>query len=190
MAIYTVYLGTFGGCDETEECSVENVEVECGEHNAPLRRRDVSDGKQTSKVPIKVKFAVKVPLPSNTSQTDLNQTTQQLSSDILAVLNKTDLNLNISGIVLEYDTSKPPVFRFVGLVCDRGQVLRGTKCGKILGYNVPLYRREKLGQSHLAVACGIVSWDNRFQVFCFVSSNGPLSKSIGIYYNVLPLGYF
>lgn len=133
IALYTQYMSTVGGCDENEaECTIENVEVECGEHSGTLRRRDISDSKQTSKVPLTLKFDVKVPLPSNASLGDLNETTQQISSDILAVLNETDLNLNISGIVLEYDTSKPPVFRFVGLVCDKGQVLRGTKCGKKL----------------------------------------------------------
>ena len=151
MALYTQYLGTNGNCEQIEDCSVENVEVECGEQGGTLRRRDVSDPKKTSKVPITVKFSVKVPLPSNTSQADLNQTTQQLSSGILAVLNKTDLNLNISGVVLEYDTSKPPVFRFVGLVCDKGQVLRGTKCGKTLEY-ICNFLIGKNWASHLAVA--------------------------------------
>ena len=107
-------------------CTIDNVEVECGEQTGTRRRRGI----QTSKVPLTVYFDLKVPLPSNASLVDLNQTTLQISNDILAALNKTDLNLNISGIVLEYDTSKPPVFRFVRLVCDDGQVVRGTKCGK------------------------------------------------------------
>ena len=175
MALYTLYLGTVGGCDETEECSVENVKVECGEHNAPLRRRDLYDAKKTSKVPITVKFSVKVPLPSKTSQADLNQTTQQLSSDILLVLNKTDLNLNISGIVLEYDTSKPPVFRFVGLVCDEGQVLRGTKCGKTLRYILQLHTREKLGR---LISQSLVGRHWGQQVFSFCSERSSLSKNI------------
>ena len=130
IALYTLYLRTAGGCDENEECTIENVEVECGEHSGTLRRRDLSDSEQTSKVPLTVKFAVKVPLPSNASLANLNETTEQISSDILAALNDTDLNLNISGVVLGYDASKPPVFRFVGLICDKGQVLRGIKCGK------------------------------------------------------------
>lgn len=130
IALYTVYLGTIGECDGNEECTIENVEVECGEQSGTLRRRDVADSQQASKVPLTVKFAVKVPLPSNASAVDLNQTTQQISSNILASLNETDLTLNISGVVLEYDVSKPPVVRIVGLVCDKGQVLKGTKCGK------------------------------------------------------------
>ena len=131
IALYTLYLGTVGGCDGNEECTIENVDVECGEQSGTLRRRDIADSEQASKVPITVKFAVKVPLPSNASLVELNDTTQQISSNILASLNETDLTLNISGVVLEYDPSKPPVVRIVGLVCDKGQVLRGLKCGKI-----------------------------------------------------------
>ena len=130
FALYTQYLGTVSGCDESEKCKVENVQVECGEHSGTVQRRDLSGSKQTSKVPLTVKFAVKIPLPSNASLVNINETTEQISKDMLAALNDTDLNLNISGVVLEYDASKPPVFRFVGLICDKGQVLRGIKCGK------------------------------------------------------------
>ena len=147
IVLYTQHMQTFAPeiCDEIEDCSLKEVDVECGEQSGPLRKKDLSDAKQTSKVPITVKFAVKVPLLSNTSQADLNQTIQQLSSYILAALNKANLNLNISGIVLEYDISKPPVFRFVALVCDKGQVLRETKCGKTLGYSLQLCKRGETG---------------------------------------------
>ena len=130
IALYTDYLGTVGGCDGDVECTIENVEVDCGAQSGILRRRDIADGEQPSKVPITVKFAVKVPLPSNASVADLNQTTQRISSNILASLNETDLTLNVSGVVLEYDSTRPPVVRILGLVCDKGQVLKGTKCGK------------------------------------------------------------
>lgn len=130
IALYTTYLGTVGGCDENEECTIENVGVECGDHSATLRRRDIADSEQASKVPLTVKFALKVPLPSNTSAVGLNEATQQISSNILASLNEADLTLNVSGVILEYDSSKPPVVRTVGLVCDKGQVLKGTHCGK------------------------------------------------------------
>ena len=130
IALYTMYLGTVGGCDENEKCTIENVEVQCGEHIGTLRRRDISDSKQTPKVPVTVKFALKVPLLSVAYQDDLKETIEQISSDILSAVNEADLNLNISRDVLEYDTSKPPVFRFIGLVCDKGQILRRTKCGK------------------------------------------------------------
>ena len=118
--------GMIGAC-QSELCTIENVKVECGEQTGTRKRRD-------TKVPLTVKFALKVPLLSNASVVDLNQTTQELSNDFLAALNETDLNLNISGVFLEYDTSKPPVLRVVGLVCDEGQVLRGAKCGKTFQY--------------------------------------------------------
>ena len=130
IALYTLYLGAVGDCDGNEQCTIENVDVECGEQSGTLRRRDIADSEQAFKVPLTVKFAVKVPLPRNTSMTGLNLTTQQISSNILASLNETDLTLNISGVVLEYDQSKPPVVRIVGLVCGKGQVLTETKCGK------------------------------------------------------------
>jgi len=130
MALYTSYLGTVGGCDGNKKCTIENVNVECGKRSGTLQRRDIADSEQASKVPLDVNFDVKVPLPSNTSMTGLNQTTQLISSTILASLNETDLTLNISGVVLEYDTSKPPVVRVLGLVCNKGQVLKETKCGK------------------------------------------------------------
>ena len=130
IALYTNYLGTIGGCDEDVQCTIENVEVECGGQSGTLKRRDIADSEQAFKVPLTVQFAVKVPLPSNASVVDLNQTTQQISRDILASLNETDLTLNVSGVVLEYDSTRPPVVRILGLVCDKGQVLKGTKCGK------------------------------------------------------------
>jgi len=132
MALYTSYLGTVGGCDGNEKCTIENVVVECGKQSGTLKRRDIADSEHDSKVPLIVNFDIRVPLPSNTSMTGLNQTTQLISSTILTSLNETDLTLNISGVVLEYDTSKPPVVRVVGLVCNRGQVLKETKCGKNL----------------------------------------------------------
>ena len=128
--LITQHLGTIGGGNGNEKRAIENVHVECEERSIILRRRDIVDREQSSKVPLTLKFATKVPLPSNVSVVDLNQTTQQMTGDILAFLNKTDLTLNITEVVLEYDASKPPVVHTVGLVCDKGLVLRGTKCGK------------------------------------------------------------
>ena len=130
IALYTNYLGTIGGCDEDVQCTIENVEVECGGQSGTLKRRDIADSEQAFKVPLTVQFAVKVPLPSNASMIGLNQTTQQISSNILASLKEANLTLNINGVVLEYDPSKPPLVQIVGLVCDKGQVLKGTECGK------------------------------------------------------------
>ena len=110
--------------------TIENVQVECEERSITLPRRDIVNSEQSPKVPLTLKFDTKVPLPSNVSVADLNRTTQQMTRDILAFLNKTNLTLNITGVMLEYDASKPPVVHTVGLVCDKGQVLKGTKWGK------------------------------------------------------------
>ena len=115
--------GMAGGCDG--QCTIDNVEVECGETRTRRRR-------ETPNVPLTVRFALKVPLPTNASLLDLNQTAELISNNLLSTLNETDLNLNISGIVIEYDTSRPPQLRLVSLVCGKGQVQRGTQCGKKL----------------------------------------------------------
>ena len=115
---------------KTKKSYIENVRVECEERSITFPRRDIVDSELSSKVPVTLKFDTNVPLPSNVSLVDLNQTTQQMTSDILAFLNKTDLTLNITGVVLEYDASKPPVVDIVGLLCDKGHVLKGTECGK------------------------------------------------------------
>ena len=130
IELVTQHLGTTEGGVGNEKCAIENVQVECGERSIRLRRSDIVDSKQFSKVPLTLKFAVKVPLPSNAFVVDLNQTTQEISSDLVDSLNETDLTLNISGVVLEYDESNPPLVRLVGLFCDKGQILKGTHCGK------------------------------------------------------------
>lgn len=131
IELVSQHLGTIEGGDGNEKGVIESVQVECGERSITLRRRDIVDSEQSSKVPLTLKFAVKVPLPSNTSVIDLNQTTKKISSALGDSLNETDLTLNISGVVLEYDESNPPVVRVVGLFCDKGQILQGTNCGKI-----------------------------------------------------------
>ena len=130
MEHFTQNLGRIGGSDGSEKCVIEKVEVECGEQSITLRRRDVVYIPQAPRIPLTVKFVFRVPLPSNTSVVGLNQTTQQIFNNILASLNETDVTLNISGVVLEYDPSKPLVVRIVGLVCDKGRILKGTNCGK------------------------------------------------------------
>lgn len=130
IELVTQLLSTIGGGNGNEKGAIEHVRIECEERSITLRRRDTVDSEKSSRVPLTLKFDAKVPLLSNVSMVVLNQTTQQMTSDILASLNKTDLTLNITGVVLEYDTSKPPVVHILGLVCDKGQVLKGTKCGK------------------------------------------------------------
>lgn len=132
IAYYTQYLGKLEECNGNEDCSIENVKVECEKRGITLGRRRIAFNEQTSNVPLTVKFAVKVPLPSNASLVNLNQTTQRLSSNVLTSLN--DIDLNIGGVVLKYDASRPPVVRVVGLVCDEGQALKGITCGKTESY--------------------------------------------------------
>lgn len=122
---------TLRGWYGNEDCTIESAErpVKCVEPGIRLGRRRIVYSKQAIKVPLSVRFVVKVLLPSNLSFADLNQTTQGLSSNVLTSL-ETDQPLNISGVVLEHDASKPPDVRVDGLVCDKGQVLKGTKCGK------------------------------------------------------------
>jgi len=119
--------GMAGGCNG--KCTIDNVRVECGNQTEARRRRGAADGQQTFKISLVVYFALKVPLPSNASLLDLSQTSRQISNNLLQALNKTDLNLNISGVVIVYDSSKPAVFRLTSLVCSEGQVQRETKCG-------------------------------------------------------------
>ena len=130
IELVTQHLRSVGGGSGNEKSAIENVRVKCGERGMTLRRRDIVDSEQFSKVPLTLEFDTKLQLPSNVSVVDLNQTTQQMASDILAFLNKTDLTLNITGVVLEHDALKPPTVHKVGLVSDKGQVLKGTKCGK------------------------------------------------------------
>ena len=115
--------GSGGACNS--QCTIGNVEVVCGETGTRRRR-------ETPNVPLTVRFALKVPLPANTSLVDLNETTELLSNTLLSTLQETDLNLNIDGIVIEYDTSRAPQLRLVSFVCGKGQVQRGTYCGEKL----------------------------------------------------------
>lgn len=128
IALYTTYLGPDNGCDSLGLCTIENVEVECGDQTATLRKRDLGSNPLSSRISLSISFDFKVPLPRNTTAADLNQTTEEISSNLLLKFNKTDVNLNISGISLVFDASKPPQVRFVRLLCDSGQVLRGSKC--------------------------------------------------------------
>ena len=120
--------GMAGGCNG--KCTIDNVRVECGNQTEARRRRKAADGKQAFKIPLTVHFSLKVPLPSNAPLFDLNQTSQQISNNLLEALNETDLTLDINGVIIVYDLSKPPVFRLTSLVCSEGQVQRGTRCGK------------------------------------------------------------
>ena len=122
----TTYFGIGGACYGNPDCAIENVEVECGE-TAARKRRD------TNQIPLTVSFTLQVPLPNNVNTNesyDLNETSLQISNDILSVLNKVDMTLNVSGIVLVKDTSRPAEVRLMRLICEEGQVQSGATCGK------------------------------------------------------------
>ena len=101
-----------------------NVDVSCGEQTR--RRRD-----SAAVPPLSVNFALKAPLSNYSSNTllDQNETSLQISNDILAALEPA-ASLNITGFVLVVDTTRPPEIHLASFVCGDGQVLIGTKCGK------------------------------------------------------------
>ena len=111
-------------CESVPDCQNNiKVDVTCGEQTR--RRRDT-----TASVPLTVNFAVEVPL-ANYSNTllDVNETSLQISNDILAALEPA-ASLNITGVVIVVDTTRPPEIQLASFVCGDGQVLIGTKCGK------------------------------------------------------------
>lgn len=90
----------------------------------------------------------------------VNETAEEISEGILRVFNDTNLSMNISGNVLEYDTSKVPQIRFERLLCYQGQVLKETKCVNCpVGYFFNTTDCE---------ACGVDQYqDKEAQSFCF-----------------------
>ena len=111
-------------CESNPDCQNNiNVDVDCGEQTR--RRRDT-----TASVPLTVNFALKVHL-SNYGNTLINasETSLQISNDILAALEPA-ASLNITGVVIVADTTRPPEIHLTSFVCGDGQVPSGTKCGK------------------------------------------------------------
>ena len=132
--LYRTSLGMAGACYGNPDCKIENVKVECGE-TAARKRRDKNDEDQSIQIPLTVSFTLQVPLPNNVNTKesfDLNRTSLQIANDILSALNKEDMTLNVSGVVLVKDESKPVELRLMRLICHEGQVQSGTTCGKQL----------------------------------------------------------
>lgn len=117
---------TFGWivCKNEPACSEENVKIECGEQTR--RKRD-----STARIPLTVSFALRVLLSNESNASfDLNQTSLQISNDIITALETADMTLNVSGIVMVKDTLRPPEIHLSSIVCDEGQVQIGALCGK------------------------------------------------------------
>lgn len=119
--------GWAGGCYGNPHCKIENVRVRCGQQTR--RKRDTVDGKETARVPLSISFTLKVPMPiySNTSL-DLNQTFLQITSNIRNELES--WRLNVSGVVIITDPSRPPEVLLARLICGKGQMQSGASCGK------------------------------------------------------------
>ena len=84
-----------------------------------------------STIPLTVSFTIKVPLIKyNNTSLDLNQTSLQISNDVLAALDKADLTLNISSVVIVTNPSRPPEIRLIRVLCGEGQVQSGAMCGE------------------------------------------------------------
>ena len=121
--------GQAGACSDVSQCNIQNVEVECGV--TTRRKRDTTSNQNTRTIPLTVSFSLQIPLSGdlNTS-VDINQTSVQISKEVLTVLSKVDMTLNVSGMVIRIDPSKPPQFQLSRLVCEEGQVQSGVMCGK------------------------------------------------------------
>ncbi|PFX23090.1 Low-density lipoprotein receptor-related protein 6 [Stylophora pistillata] len=160
IALYVNFWGPLIGCGSAEECEIGSVHVECGDQTGILKKRDVEEREKKTQVFLKVRFSLKVPLPINTSVEAVNETAEEISEGILRVFNDTNLSMNISGNVLEYDTSKVPQIRLERLLCDQGQVLKETKCVNCpVGYFFNTTDCE---------ACGVDQYqDKEAQSFCF-----------------------
>ena len=122
--------GHAGACSDFSQCNVQNVKVECGV-TTRRKRSDRTSNQNTTTIPMTVSFSLQIPLPSNlNTSVDINQTSVQISKEVLNVLNKVDMTLNVGGIVIRTDPSKPPQIQLSRLVCEEGQVQSGVMCGK------------------------------------------------------------
>ena len=106
-------------CGSIPDCQNNiKVDVNCGEQTR--RKRDTA-----ALLPLSVNFALKVRLSNYSSNTslDLNETSLQISNDILAVLEPA-ASLNITGVVRVVDTTRPPQIQLTSFFCDDGQIGR------------------------------------------------------------------
>ena len=122
--------GLAGACSSNPDCKIENVRVHCGTHSR--RKRDLIARTQDAAITLTVTFALKLPLLGYTNETfEIKEVTDQISKDVLSSLEKADLTLNVSGVILQTDSSNSLDIRFISFTCDEGQVQIGNLCGKV-----------------------------------------------------------
>lgn len=121
--------GFAGACSSNPDCKIENVRVHCGAHSR--RKRDLIARKQGAPITLTVSFALKLPLLGYNNETfEIKELTDQISKDVLSSLEKADLTLNVSGVILQRDSSNSLDIRFISFSCDEGQLQIGNSCGK------------------------------------------------------------
>lgn len=121
--------GQAGACNGALHCKIENVRVHCGKQSRP--KRNAFGSKNTSTVPVTVSFSLKVALVSFSNESfDLNKTSRQISNNVLVGLEKADMNLNVSGVTMVTDPSRPPQVLIASLICGKGQVHSIDSCGE------------------------------------------------------------
>ena len=67
-----------------------------------LRKRDLGSNQLSSRISLSISFDLKVPLPGNTTEADLNQTTEEISSNLLLKFNRADVNLKYQWDFLSF----------------------------------------------------------------------------------------
>lgn len=130
--LMTTPFGLAGACYSNPDCKIENVRVHCGEQTR--RKRDSVARRNGAPISITISFSLKVPLIEyiNNVSFEFKEITHQISKDVIASLEKANLTLNVSGVILQTDTSTSLDMQFVSFICDEGQVLSGNSCGKEL----------------------------------------------------------
>lgn len=128
--LMTTPFGLAGACYSNPDCKIENVRVHCGEQTR--RKRDSVARRKGAPISITISFSLKLPLIEyiNNVSFEFKEITYQISKDVIASLEKANLTLNVSGVILQTDTSTSLDIQLVSFICDEGQVLSGNSCGK------------------------------------------------------------
>lgn len=122
--------GLAGACYSNPDCKIENVRVHCGEQTR--RKRDAVARRKGAPISLTISFALKLPLLGYIKNVsfEFKEITRQISKDVIASLEKANLTLNVSGVILQTDSSTSLDIQFVSFICEEGQVLSGNSCGK------------------------------------------------------------